>query len=105
MALAPTMHLPPLFARAQAFTQGGTALLAVSGGSDSVALAGTRRSRSNGEQTRKLTIVHVNHQVRASSTQDEAVVVALGAHLHFASAGYTARTAGFRRSASPNSAL
>jgi tRNA(Ile)-lysidine synthase len=59
---------------------GATILLACSGGPDSVALAGLC-SRLAPRHRWRLILGHVNHHVRASSWQDEAVVLAVGASL------------------------
>lgn len=77
----PDVALAAVFARAQPFGEDDSAILAVSGGSDSVALAGIAATAAGASRT-TLRIVHVNHQLRVSAAQDEAVVMALAAHLH-----------------------
>jgi hypothetical protein len=55
-------------------------LIACSGGSDSVALAATLRALSKTLRL-QLTLAHVNHGVRPSAWQDEAVVMRVAAAL------------------------
>ncbi len=55
-------------------------LIACSGGSDSVALAAILRALSKSQRLR-LTLAHVNHGVRSSAWQDEAVVMRVAAAL------------------------
>jgi tRNA(Ile)-lysidine synthase len=76
----PGAALETLVAESVAVSPGETLLAAVSGGPDSVALAAlladvARRSDAT------LVLGHVNHALRPSSWQDEAVVLALGAAL------------------------
>jgi tRNA(Ile)-lysidine synthase len=76
----PSAAVETLFAESVAARRGETLLAAVSGGPDSVALAAlladvARRAGAT------LVLGHVNHAVRASSWQDEAVALALGASL------------------------
>lgn len=59
---------------------GATILIACSGGPDSVALA-SLLGRLAPKRRWRLVLGHVNHQLRASSWQDEAVVLAVAASL------------------------
>lgn len=65
---------------AAALESGEIVVAAVSGGPDSVALAAAL-AEAAGEAGATLVLGHVNHAVRASAWQDEAVVLALGAAL------------------------
>jgi len=77
----PGAALEALVAENVGVCAGETLLAAVSGGPDSVALAGLLADVARrGEAT--LVLGHVNHGLRPSSWQDEAVVLALGAALH-----------------------
>ncbi len=55
---------------------------AVSGGSDSVALAWILRQLHNSHELRLVGIVHFNHQLRATADRDERHVAALASALH-----------------------
>ncbi|MGH7661393.1 MAG: tRNA lysidine(34) synthetase TilS [Vulcanimicrobiaceae bacterium] len=59
---------------------GATVLLACSGGPDSVALAGLL-ARISPQHRWRTVLAHVNHHVRASSWQDECIVLAASARL------------------------
>ncbi|HEY0798545.1 MAG TPA: ATP-binding protein, partial [Candidatus Baltobacteraceae bacterium] len=63
-----------------ALRAGEIVLAAVSGGPDSVALAALAQQCALATRA-TLVLAHVNHAVRASSGQDEAVVLAVGAAL------------------------
>lgn len=76
----PERRLETIVAREVAPLAGETILAAVSGGPDSVALAALLRTVCDGASAR-LVLGHVNHAVRPSAWQDEAVVLALGALL------------------------
>lgn len=66
--------------RERAVGAGERVLVACSGGSDSVALAAVLHAVSKALRL-ELTIAHVNHGVRASAWQDEAVVMRVAADL------------------------
>lgn len=56
-------------------------MIALSGGPDSIALASLLHSLNRGEQVGKLTVAHVNHQLRgAESDGDETFVAKLASH-------------------------
>jgi tRNA(Ile)-lysidine synthase len=76
----PGAALEALVAENVAVTAGETLLAAVSGGPDSVALAGLLADKARRAEA-TLVLGLVNHGLRPSSWQDEAVVVALGAAL------------------------
>jgi tRNA(Ile)-lysidine synthase len=59
---------------------GATLLLACSGGPDSIALAGLV-ARIGPQHDWRVVLGHVNHHVRASSWQDECIVLSAGARL------------------------
>lgn len=61
-------------------SDGATLLLACSGGPDSVALAGLL-ARIAPPHAWRVVLAHVNHHVRASSWQDECIVLAVGSRL------------------------
>jgi tRNA(Ile)-lysidine synthase len=74
----PDQVLSALFARGMENAGTGVCAVALSGGSDSVALAGLAAERAQGS----LILLHVNHGVRASAAQDEALAIAVAALLH-----------------------
>jgi tRNA(Ile)-lysidine synthase len=74
----PLAALEAAFAENVSARSGEVLLAAVSGGSDSVAL-GALLARSAGAAGATVVFAHVNHALRASAWQDEAVVLALGA--------------------------
>ncbi len=76
----PETALVKLLVHEDALPAGGTVVLAVSGGSDSVALAGLAVAAARQTAT-QLWMVHVQHQLRASASQDEAVAVAVATQL------------------------
>ncbi len=78
--LHPERRLEAIVARAVAPRAGETLLAAVSGGPDSVALAALLRPACVRAGAR-LVLGHVNHRLRPSAWQDEAVVLALGTAL------------------------
>lgn len=72
----PDHALGALFARSLAGEPSDRWVVAVSGGSDSTALAGLAAEHASG---RAIVLAHVNHGLRASAMQDEAIVLALAA--------------------------
>jgi tRNA(Ile)-lysidine synthase len=88
----PDHALGALFLRALVGESSERCVVAVSGGSDSAALAGLAAEHVSG---RSLALAHVNHGMRASATQDEAVVLALAAR--FGLPVRIARLSGARR--------
>jgi tRNA(Ile)-lysidine synthase len=75
----PDQALSGHFMRGLGDTAPGKCAVALSGGSDSVALAGLSAERLSAAD---LVFFHVNHALRASSLQDESVAIAVAAHLH-----------------------
>ena len=78
--LHPERRLERIVAREIAPRAGETILAAVSGGPDSAALAALLRTVC-GRAGARLVLGHVNHALRPSAWQDEAVVLALGTAL------------------------
>jgi tRNA(Ile)-lysidine synthase len=76
----PDASLERAFQKRAALAAGETVVAAVSGGPDSAALA-TLIARASAEAGATAVLVHVNHALRESAWQDEAVVLALGASL------------------------
>jgi tRNA(Ile)-lysidine synthetase-like protein len=77
----PGAALETLVAENVGVSAGETLLAAVSGGPDSVALAALLADVARRADAR-VVLGHVNHGLRPTSWQDEAVVLALGAALH-----------------------
>lgn len=76
----PLAALEAAVARKVTAGRGEVLLAAVSGGADSAALAALL-ARTAGRAGARLVLAHVNHALRASAWQDEAVVLSLGATL------------------------
>jgi tRNA(Ile)-lysidine synthase len=76
----PQRQLEQDVAQRLALRAGESVLAAVSGGADSVAMAALVQGCAS-EAGATLVLGHVNHRVRASSWQDEAVVLGVGATL------------------------
>ncbi|MBV8370781.1 MAG: tRNA lysidine(34) synthetase TilS [Candidatus Eremiobacteraeota bacterium] len=76
----PERALDALVRGAARFARGARACVACSGGPDSVALAALL-DRLAREDEYDLVLAHVNHGVRRSAEQDEAVVLSVGARL------------------------
>jgi tRNA(Ile)-lysidine synthase len=76
----PTAALESSVASTLALGRGETLVVAVSGGPDSIAL-GALAARAAERADARIVLAHVNHGVRASAWQDEAVVLALGTDL------------------------
>jgi tRNA(Ile)-lysidine synthase len=76
----PERAIEAAFDRAVGASDGETLLAAVSGGSDSAALAALA-ARHAGARGARLVLGHVNHGVRPEARRDEGVALALGASL------------------------
>jgi tRNA(Ile)-lysidine synthase len=76
----PTAALEASVMQRLALASGETLVVAVSGGPDSIAL-GALCARAAQAADARIVLAHVNHGVRASAWQDEAVVIALGTAL------------------------
>lgn len=76
----PERHLEAALEAHEVAPDGATILVACSGGPDSVALAGLV-ARLAPRHDWRVVIAHVNHHLRESSWQDEAVVLSIGARL------------------------
>jgi tRNA(Ile)-lysidine synthase len=76
----PTAALESSVAGALELARGETLVVAVSGGPDSIAL-GALAARAANHADAHVVLAHVNHGVRGSAWQDEAVVLALGTSL------------------------
>ncbi len=77
----PERSLEKRFAEVAALEAGEVVVAATSGGSDSGALAALLTRTAAGVGAR-VVLAHVNHAVRSSAWQDEAIVLALGSALH-----------------------
>jgi tRNA(Ile)-lysidine synthase len=76
----PDRALATLFAQHTSLAAGERAIVALSGGSDSVALASLCAEYAE-QCSAQVTLVHIDHAIRTSAQQDEAVALAVASRL------------------------